>query len=96
MPIFQVSYDLNKPGQNYPKIEKAIEASHQSLHILKSTWLVWTNETVNQLQARLLKAIDRNDYLFISRVTAEKNGWMKPLVWKWINDRLLVESQRAG
>lgn len=96
MPIFQVSYDLNQPGQNYARLEKAIKASYSWNHVLKSTWLVWTGESYLTLQARLNQAIDKTDRLFLSRVTSENGGFMNTPVWEWIKSRLQSEEKAAG
>jgi hypothetical protein len=91
MPVFQISYDLNKPGQNYERLHAEIKRTDRWTRVLESTWLVWTTETVTQLQTRLNRVIHRNNRLFISRVTRENGGWMDRAVWAWLNRRLASE-----
>jgi hypothetical protein len=99
MPLYQISYDLNTPGQDYPALDAVIETSHDWNRILDSTWLVWTAETAEQLESRLLPAVHRDNRLFLSRVGADNAGWMPNGVWGWVKARLRSEAvpeEQAG
>ena len=88
MAVFCVSYDLNKAGQNYEALWAELKRTQYN-HILDSTWLVSTTESVNQLRDRLRKHVDQNDHIFISKVNAgQYDGWMPQTVWDWITPRL--------
>ena len=94
MPLYQISYDLNTPGQDYPTLDAVIKTSPDWNHILDSTWLVWTAETAEQLETRLLPVIHRDNRLFLSRVGADCAGSMPSSVWTWVRVRLESESRR--
>jgi hypothetical protein len=91
MPVFQISYDLNRQGQDYERLHAEIKRTERWTRVLEGTWLVWTTETIAQLQHRLNRVIHRNNRLFISRVTRENGGWMDKAVWAWLNRRLAAE-----
>lgn len=40
MTVFEISYDLNEPGQDYDELHGAIKGLGDSLHALESYWLV--------------------------------------------------------
>ena len=88
MAVFTVSYDLNKSGQNYEALWAELKRTQYN-HILDSTWLISTTETVEQISDRLRKHMDQNDHVIISRLNAgQYNGWMPKDVWEWIRTRL--------
>lgn len=88
MRIYNISYDLKKPGQNYTELFDELKNSPGWWHYLKSTWLVATNETASQLWDRISPAIDKNDRVLIIQVVNNNNaGWLPQEAWDWINER---------
>lgn len=85
--IYAINYDLNKPGQDYDDLYKAIKGCGAWWHHLGSTWLVDTNLTANQIWNRLAPAADKNDSFLIIGVTQEYSGWLPQKAWDWINER---------
>lgn len=70
MSVYSISYDLNRPGQNYEGLIKAIEQSFAAhWHCQRSMWIVKSNRTAIQVRDLLLPHIDSNDSLFVSEVT---------------------------
>lgn len=82
--VYCVSYDLNKPGQNYTPLYEELKKSLNWWHYLDSTWLIYTNETADQLWQRLRKHTDDSDNVLIIRVCDDKAGWLKKEAWEWI------------
>ncbi len=89
MQVFCVSYDLNKPGQNYENLIKELKSSKLWWHYLDSTWLIKTNESANQLSTRIRKHTDSNDQLLVIRVTKDYSGWLPQKAWDWINNNVV-------
>lgn len=83
--IYNINYDLNNLGQNYNALIEEIKKSSGYCKIMKSTWLVSTNENAAQLADRLLTRMDKNDVLFVSKVDADHSGWLREEAWNWIN-----------
>lgn len=69
-----VSYDLDRPGQNYPEIVTRLTALG-ARRILFSQWMLRTNMTAQQLRDDLLKHIDANDRLLVVNVTNAPMAW---------------------
>ena len=81
-----ITYDLNRPGQNYSDLYKKIKSLGDWKHPLESTWIVKTTMTDVQVRDSLKSAIDNNDKLLIvdrrgnlawSGIDAEFSNWLK-------------------
>ncbi len=72
MPAYIVDYDLHRPGQNYPRLSKAIEDHYEThWHMLGSTWIIQTFESAEQIHGNLAPQIDPNDKLFVAGLSGE-------------------------
>lgn len=89
MSVFIISYDLNKQ-KNYPALYEAIKAIGSWCHPVDSTWLVSTNSTAAAVRDRVLKVIDSDDALLVSRVAPGDSAWygMKPDVSAWLRENM--------
>jgi len=65
MSVYWVSYDLDKPGQDYTDL---INAIHQlgGQRILFSDWLISGNFTAVQIRDHLAQFMDGNDRIFVA------------------------------
>ena len=68
MRVYSVNYDLNRPGQNYAGLISELENSPNWWHFLKSSWLIATFETPEQLWDRISPHIDKSDTVLIIEV----------------------------
>ncbi|MGZ8845318.1 MAG: SinR family protein [Pyrinomonadaceae bacterium] len=71
MKTYLVGYDLNRPGQNYDSLIKALQAYPNWWHHLDSTWVIKTDWTAVQIRDDLLPHIDKNDELLVVRLNGE-------------------------
>ena len=72
MKTYMVGYDLNKPGQNYDKLIKALQEDFDNWwHHLDSTWIIKTNMTAMKILKKLQPLIDSNDELLVARLQGE-------------------------
>ncbi|MCA9751669.1 MAG: hypothetical protein KC591_05720 [Gemmatimonadetes bacterium] len=85
--VYLVSYDLNRPGQDYGGLYDAIKALGDWCHPLESTWLIDTTLGASPIAERLRANIDRNDSLLVIGVTQDYAGWLPKEVWEWIRGR---------
>lgn len=85
--VYHVAYDLNVPGQHYDKVIAEITRT-SNMKILKSSWLVETDEAPADLRTRIMAVADSNDSLFIAQVTSNNDGWLRPDIWEWLNARV--------
>jgi hypothetical protein len=70
-----IGYDLNRTGQNYDDLIKAIKAHGTWWHHLDSTWLVKTALTAAQMRDDLWGKMDKNDELLVVNVTGDAAAW---------------------
>lgn len=85
--ILLITYDLNKPGQDYTALYKEIKKAGTWWHHLDSTWIISTNLSPNEWQKRLMKHIDKNDNLLVIEVCKNYQGWLPEKAWKWLHER---------
>lgn len=86
--VYLVTYDLNKPGQDYTELYEAIKSLGAWWHYLDSTWLVDTTYSADQIAAKLKPHMDDSDYFLVIRVQRDYQGWLPKDAWDWINARL--------
>jgi CRISPR/Cas system-associated endoribonuclease Cas2 len=87
--IVLITYDLNKPGKDYSDLYNAIKAiSNDWLHQLTSVWLVQTELQPQQIYERLESCIDKNDELFIVRITSNWFGYLSQTALNWLGNRV--------
>lgn len=63
--VYLISYDLNRPGQDYSGLHTEIKNNSTWWHFLDSTWLIYTYEKADQIVKRLEPHIDKNDFLLV-------------------------------
>jgi hypothetical protein len=88
MKIYHFSYDLWKPGQNYDALIEEIKRSAGWCAVLKSTWLIATNEPAQQLSERLGRHLDKNDSWLVMEASRNYSGWLAERIWTWLRESL--------
>ena len=72
MAAYMISYDLNRPGQQYPEVDKAIQSmAGTNWRILESTWIIQTQISAVQVWERISPFLDANDKLVVVRLSGE-------------------------
>lgn len=80
MKSYIISYDLNKPGQNYNDLYEAIKALGNWWHHLDSTWIIKSNLTAVQVRDSLTPHMDSNDKILVATLSGEA-------AWKGFNQK---------
>jgi hypothetical protein len=70
-----VSYDLNKPRQNYGGLISQLKTYHKWWHHLDSTWLLRTEDSHLQVRDALAVHIDSSDELLVVDITDDPAAW---------------------
>jgi CRISPR-associated endonuclease Cas2 len=76
MHLHVVSYDLDKPGQNYPAIIKRLEQLGAK-RIQFSQWMLKSTMTAAELRDDLARFIDATDMLLVVDATNAPMAWTK-------------------
>ena len=89
MPTYIISYDLNKPGQDYAGLYDALKTEKSWWHHLDSTWCVVSDKTAAQLRDKLQAKMDANDALLVVKSAGEA-GWFgfNQKGSNWLRDNL--------
>ena len=88
MNIFMISYDLNKPGQNYSKVRETIESFGAWCHYLESTYLIKTYSSIETVTHAISRHLDGSDRVIVCKVNKPIHGWLSDKQWQWINTNL--------
>lgn len=70
MDKFIVTYDLRSPGQDYSALISRIK-SYTYSKICESAWIVRSNKDASQIRDDLVQEIDKNDRLFVAKLTGQ-------------------------
>lgn len=71
MKVYIIGYDLNKAGQDYESLYEQIKKLGMWWHYLDSTWIVKCEMTAVEIRDRLSSYMDKNDLLFVARLSGE-------------------------
>lgn len=63
-----VTYDLDRPGQNYPKLITAIQA-YDNVKVTESCFIISTDQSCVDIRTYLKTFMDNNDRLFVGELT---------------------------
>lgn len=84
--IISVSYDLNRPGQDYQDLYNTIKQANSWAHPMDSLWFIQTQESVNDWSDKIRRKIDENDHIFLVDITGKpRQGWMSKEMWDWLD-----------
>lgn len=85
--VYTITYDLNAPGKNYDDLYEKIKSLGAWAHYMDSTWFVDTNYLAEQIRDILIKVMDSNDSLFVSKITSY-SGWLQKDAWTWLSEHI--------
>ena len=84
--VYEISYDLNRPGKDYPDLYDAIKKLGSWCHPVDSTWFVKSSLEAKDIRDRLAGVMDKSDALIVVTATApgawtglstEATSWLK-------------------
>jgi hypothetical protein len=84
-----IAYDLDKPGQNYAGVEKAIKSLGSWAHVQLSVWYVHTPYGAQHAAQFIRKEMDSNDRLLV--IDASDAYWYNPIA----EEKFIQEHWRA-
>jgi hypothetical protein len=70
-----ITYDLQRPGQNYPELFEAIKALGSWWHCLDSTWIVDSSLSSEEILDRLRPHFDGNDKMLVVPLAYGWSTW---------------------
>ena len=90
MAVYMITYDLNSEGQNYDDVIKAIKDASTGAWCTywKSSYLIKSNLSVQQVTDRITPHLDNNDCLLVIEVKQNYQGWLTDKQWKYIRENI--------
>lgn len=89
---YMITYDLNNPGQHYTEIINIIKNQLSNgiwCSFWKSSFLIKSDKTPNQMLELLKPYLDNDDRFFIVEIVNNKQGWLEKDEWDFINRNIL-------
>ena len=65
-----ITYDLNCPGKNYTSLISKIN-TYENAKVCESAWIIRSSSNSEQIRDILTREIDKNDSLFVAKLTGE-------------------------
>lgn len=85
MSALLITYDLNKPRQNYDDLIEKIKGLGTWWHYLDSTWIVVSSLSPSQAFERMRPALDKSDSALVLNITGDSySGWLTQEAWDWL------------
>jgi hypothetical protein len=91
--ILLITYDLNKPGQDYTGFYEALKSSGWWWHHLNSTWIIKTDQNPTYWYNKLSAHIYRDDNVLIIEVKKNYWGYLPQKSWTWLEEAFNAEGK---
>lgn len=89
MSAYMITYDLNSKGQKYDEVINAIKnSSSYWCTFWKSSFLIKSSLTPDQITDNIKPHLDGNDRLIVIEVKNNYQGWLSEDEWKYINETI--------
>jgi hypothetical protein len=89
MKTYLISYEIKPGSENgYPLIVDEIKSFGIWWHYLSGVWIIKTDLTAQQIFDKFHKYLDSNINLLIIDVGKDRQGWLMPDAWKWLDENL--------
>ncbi len=91
MTVYSISYDLNKPGQQYQALYDAIiSVSATYSRPLLSLWIVESSLTSEAIARRLAQHMDQDDKLLVMKASPDWVGYgLASKITDWMKSAII-------
>lgn len=86
MGLFIVTYDLDQPNRNYSGLYERLKSYEAYCRPTESTWILATSRSAQQIYDYIRPAMDSGDYVFISNLGQDRQGWLQKDTWEWLRN----------
>ena len=87
MPLLLVTYDSNKPGQNYANLLDEIK-SYSHVRLSETSYAIITDETPDVVCEELKKYIGTSDNIYIINLKRPYKAYGSELISDWLKKEL--------
>ncbi len=82
--LYLVSYELYDPDRDYSGLFEELKAHGDWLQLMRSVWLVSTDEDAALIFNRLGPHVDKGDSLMVIKAGADYRGWLSEEAAAWL------------
>jgi len=89
MAVFEITYDLLNPRQNYDGLYELLR-TWNAVQALLSVWLIESNLTAEQIRDAIKAKVDSNDRILVVEIAFISHWGSKdlmPSATQWLTDR---------
>ena len=89
--VYLITYDLNKEGQDYDNVIKAIKSASNGVwcSYWKSSFLIQSNyASASEVFRQIEPYIDGNDRVLVIEVKNNKQGYQSQKEWNYIDNSI--------
>jgi len=80
---YLITYDLNRPGQDYEDLINAIKV-YENIHVMQSVWFISTDEKAEEIYQYFKNYLDKNDNIFICEINSNRQGYLNKKYWEFL------------
>jgi hypothetical protein len=88
MTVFQVTYRLSDPVQDYDELYERIGSLGDSVHEENMCWFVETDSSHTEVRDELKKAVSGNDHVFVMEANLPWASNFSNEVTDWLRDKM--------
>ena len=89
MSIYLVTFKLGDPNVDPSNLVGAIKKLGNGwMYYIPTVVFINSSESADSISKKLLPLITNDDYLFVTKITKEQQGWMPKDAWKWLNESI--------
>jgi hypothetical protein len=89
MAVLLVAYQLKTVGKDYAPFHDTVQKTANGwCHYIDNVWIVNTHLTAHQFAEKLYPHMTKDDWLLVTRISAEYQGWLPKDAWDWLNTQI--------
>ena len=69
------------------EVQVVLDQATDWIRYAPNCWLMWTENSPEIWSQRIRKVLTDKEQFFICEVTANREGWLYPETWGWINKK---------
>ena len=87
MSVLLITYDLNKPGQDYSDFIDTFK-KYAWAKLSESSYAIKTSKSPSTIRKELSPHMDKNDHVYVITLSKPYSGWGPEKVNEWLDENL--------
>jgi hypothetical protein len=92
MPVFLISFDLDRIGNNYTSLRKKLVGLN-ALQAQGSVWFARHDGSADDLRNHLQESLDNNDRLFVGMINDDWSAFNMSAPGRWLREQVASASE---